>query len=312
MLYRLISGKSGIVSFFLSFVYLVFTVFRTFKLAKGEYLFESLALHLLVQQTIVFCSAFFANRQLLKHKLVSIGDYTLFFMLFITLSSIANSIENLRLLAGLLSTIMLIGRVKAVFNQQNSTLTEFDIGIFSALAYVAHPVFVFVLPYALISVLIIKANDWRDYLAVITGFGFVILLKASYYVFVDRITDIPKILALSFQLKSFHVINFFEPALLGLMLFFALFTIHNNLKISDKMNIKERLYYKLWLSLFVFMFLPFLLILNQVTLLQVALFLLFPLLILIQPFVLKKKKAYINDFLLFMLLFFCISVKLLH
>lgn len=311
MLYQLISGRSGFGSFFLAFLYLIFSVLWSNTFENSTYLFDNSLLHIALQQLVVVACSLMANHLLLQHKLVSIGDYTLFFMLLISLSAIQNGIENLRVLTGLFFTILLIGRVKSVFNQQNATIVEFDIGIFSAMAYVAHPIFVFVLPYALISILITKANDWRDYLAVITGFGFVIFLKASYYVFVDRITDIPQLLALSFRLKPFEFITYFETAVVILTLIFALFVLNNNVKISDKMNVKERVYYKLWLLLFVFMLLPFFLIDNNLSLLYVAFFLLFPLLVLVQPYILKKKKAIINDLILFLLLCFCISAKLL-
>lgn len=311
MLYQLISGRSGFGSFFLAFLYLVFSVIWAYNFENSSYIFGNTILHITLQQIVVVACSLMANHLLLKHKLVSIGDYTLFFMLLISLSAIQNSIENLRVLIGLFFTIILIGRTKSVFNQQNATIVEFDIGILSAVAYVAHPVFVFVLPYAMISVLITKANDWRDYLAVITGFGFVIFLKASYFVFVDRIIDIPQILALSFRLKPFSFTSYLEAVFVISFLIFALFTLNNNFKISDKMNVKERVYYKLWLLLFVFMILPFFLIDNSISILHVTLFLFFPILVLIQPFILKKKKNIVNNLFLFFLLCFCISARIL-
>ena len=312
MIYQLISGKSGLVSFFLSAIYFFFSVYCFFQVDSINYLFESQILHIIVQQLLAVGCAFIANRLLLQHKLLSIGDYSLFFMLFIVLSSLSISMENTRVLIGLLLVVVLIGRVKSVFNQQNAMVVEFEIGSLAALAYLAHPIFVFVLPYALISILITKANDWRDYLAVITGFGFIILMKASYFVFADRITAIPKILALTFKLKSFEFVRIIDWVLVIVALLLGLFTINYNLKISDKMNIKIRIYYKLWLSLFVFMFAPFLLVYNDLGPIQIALFLAFPLLILIQPFLLKKKKGYVNNVFLVLLIVYCVTASIIQ
>lgn len=310
MFYSLISNRSALLSYVLTLLTLVLSAWFSWdvNLDVNTLLLNNQLFHIVSQQFVILSIAFYVNWLLLKHKLMPLGDYSLLFMIAVSLCGLGYNIESMRVLLALSFSAMMIGKVKSLFNQQESIFIEFEVGLLAGLSFLAHPVFVFVLPLALIAVLLAKANDWRDYMAVLLGYSFLIFLKACYYVWTDQWTSIPRIIALVFQAKSFQNIGGIQ--VIGLLIygFIALVAINYNRKISDKLNIKDRIYYKLWLSYYFFMLLPFLFLSNGLSITQLALTSLLPLLVLLQSYFHKKKKWYWNDGLVAFLVIFCVLV----
>lgn len=303
MLYNLVARKSIFITYLLSFLLIVFCMLFSI-VEQNEAVLSSLIFY-----GLVGAIAFYFHHVLSNYKLASPKDFSVLLFTSVALCSLEVSSETTRLLIGLLLSIKMTERIMSLYNQYEMPIAEFELGALIGLAYLAHPIFAFSSIMVVTSITIVKANKWRDYVALVIGILFILALKASYYVFMDKTLTLDSIIWFPYQLKSFAVLSSFQTVVLGCLSLFSLIVLNSNKRISDTMNIKERIYHKSF-RFFFFFFAPFpFIIQNGLSIPQIALFILIPIIALSQPFFMKDKKWLFNDIMTLFVLFSAFYTK---
>ena len=310
MFYSLISTKTPIIS--LSITLLCLAVSLSFTLIfPGEastYLFSQ-AIDSTLFHLLILVSGFYLNTILIDHKVVGLNNYSIVILISILLSAIPGDLMHLKFLLGFLILIHMSKKIMLFFNTSESAIPEFEMGIFSGIAFLIHPVFVFVVLYSIVSIVISKANNWRDYIAVILGFIFVLVLKASYLLFTNELQSFESVFSITKQLKIWSLVFNFTLVLQIILAGFAVYILNYYRNQADKLNIKIRVNYWAWAWMGVLFYLSIHFVSNTLSVKNLLLFSYVPIVVILQLFFTKTKKDWVNDVIFLILILISIALR---
>jgi hypothetical protein len=310
MFYNIISTKSPIISLAITFLCLgisfVFSIIN--PIVEGVFLFsplvDSALFHLLV-----LLSGFYLNSIMINQKIVGLNNYSIVVLCSFMLTAINADATSLKFLFAFLILIHLSKKIILIFNTSDSTIPEFEMGLLSAFAFMVHPVFIFVFIYSVISMIISKANQWRDFMAILLGFLFGLSLKASYLLFTDQLKSIYDVFYLVKEFKQWDF-NFSLLLVLQILLAgYAVYILNYYRTQADKLNVKIRVNYWTWAWMAVLYFVSVNIFNNPLNTKNLLLFSYLPIIIVSQLYFLKAKKDWINDVILLVLVLISIVIR---
>lgn len=296
MFYNLLSTKSPLITWPLIITWSILSIVlhQLFPAQDATFWTSPLGDNLLMHGLILLL-AWYLNYQLIRYKILGLNHNAVLFLLNMVLSALPAQELTLQMLFAFLVIVHMSRIILSIFNTTDSTIPEFELGFWSALVFIIHPAFIFVIVYAYISTIISKANQWRDFMAILLGFVFGLSLKATYLLFSDELTAWEDIFFIEKGFKTWFTqfdLTFTLQILLG---GFGIYIISYYRKQADKLNVKIRVCYWSWAWLAVLMTIGMNTITNVLTPTQFLIFSLIPILVVAQLFFSKVKLPWIND-----------------
>jgi hypothetical protein len=311
MFYNIISTKSPIISLAITLLWLglsfAFSVLN--PLSEGVFMYSPVVDAALFH-VLVFTCGIYLNSIMINQKIVGLNNYSIVVLCTFMLTAINADASSLKFLFAFLLLIHLSKKIMLVFNTSDSTIPEFEMGFLSALAFMIDPIFVFVFVYSVISMIISKANQWRDFVAVLLGFIFGLGLKASYLLFTNELNSFFDVFYLVKKIKPW---DFHFSLLLVLQILlagYAVYILNYYRTQADKLNVKIRVNYWTWAWMAVLYFVSVNIFENPLNTKNLLLFSYLPIIIVSQLYFLKAKKDWINDVILLVLVLISIAIRL--
>lgn len=254
--------------------------------------------------------SFYFNQVLRSTKLVGNNDFSVMFLSVVVMSGLGYSLVSFQFVFGFFLLLVLINKIQQGFNQTENIISEFEMGVLVGMLTIINPLFVVVLPFTIVALVNVKVNTWRGYFAVALGFSFMMLLKWSYFIFTDHINPLTNILKLSFFPKSLavHGLKMQVSSVLLVVIFLA--SMNYFMRNSAQLNIKIRVYYKVWMWLSLFLLSGLLLIENSMTWPQLLLCINLPLMVLYQVLVKSIAKKVFKELAVLLLVAVVLFLKL--
>lgn len=309
MLYNLIFKREALFTVGLSIVWLACSLFWELHTNTSSIgilvhpVIEIIALHLLIGFV-----AFYFSQVLRSTKLVGNNDFSALFLSLVLMSGIGYSLLAFQFILAFFILLVLVRKIQQGFNQTENIISEFEMGALSALLTMIDPLFVVVLPFTYVALVNVKVNTWRGYFAVLLGFSFMLFIKVSYFIFTDH-ANFSELLQISFAPKSFVVNGLTEQVSSALLVGVFVVAMNHFMKVSAHLNIKIRVYYKVWLWLSLFLLSGFLLLENTMTITQLLLCVNLPLLVLYQLAIRAFQKKFMRELAILVLVLVVVLLK---
>ncbi|MFT6715397.1 MAG: hypothetical protein ACJA0Q_000024 [Saprospiraceae bacterium] len=283
MLFNLIFKREAIFTIALSGVWLLCSMFwalHTNLLSSG--IFMSVSLELIAFYLLMGLVSFYFNQVLRSTKLVGNNDFSALFLSVMAMSGLEYSSVSFQFVLAFFLLLMLINKIQQGFNQTENIISEFEMGVISGLLTMINPLFIVALPFTYVALVNVKVNTWRGCIAVLLGFFFMLFAKWCYFIFTDQADSFMELIKFNFVPKGLLVKGILAQVSSGLLLLVFVLSANHFVKVSGQLNIKIRVYYKVWLWLSLFLLSGFLLIENSMTVPQILLCINLPLLVLYQ------------------------------
>lgn len=310
LLYNLIFKREAIFTLGLGGVWLLASLIWELNTGiRSEPIFVSDTIDFTVLHLLIGASALYFNQVLQSTKLVANSDFSAFFLTVVVLSGIGQGLVSFQFVGGFLLVLALVQKIQKGFNQTETIFSEFEIGAISGLLTLIHPLFIVAFPFAFVALVNVKVNTWRGYFAVLLGFVFIVFLKLCLFIFIDYPFYFSELLGLKFAPKSFVVQGVKQQVSAVLLIGIFLIAVQHFMKVSAQLNIKIRVYYKVWLWLSLFLLSGLLLIENSFTIPQMLLSVNLPLLVLYQLAVRATPKKIVKELAVVVLMLAVLFLK---
>ena len=265
---------------------------------------EVLVLHL-----IIGLGSFYFNQVLRSTKLIDNADFSAFFLSVVIMTGLGYNLVSFQFIVSFLLLLALVHKIQKGFNQTENVFIEFEVGVMAGVLTLINPVFVVVLPFAYVALVNAKVNTWRGFFAVLLGFFFIVFLKLCFFIFTDHPFYFSELIGLKITLKSFVILGLRDQISTGLLAVIFLISLNHFMKVSAQLNIKIRVFYKVWLCLSLFLLSGFLLIKNSMTVPQLLLSVNLPLLVLYQLAIRSFSKKLVKELTILILILVAILLR---
>ena len=310
MLYNLIFKREALFTVGLSAIWLACSLFwELYCNSSSAGILMHPVIEIIVLHLLMGFVAFYFSQVLRSSKLVGNNDFSALFLSVALMSGIGYNLIAFQFILAFFVLLVLVSKIKQGFNQTENIISEFEMGSLSALLTMINPLFVVVLPFTYVALVNVKVNTWRGYSAVLLGFFFMFLIKGSYFVFTDQL-NFSELVQLSFAPKSFVINGLKQQVSSALLAGTFIIAMNHFMKVSAQLNIKIRVYYKVWLWLSLFLLSGFLLLENTMTATQLLLCVNLPLLVLYQLAIRAFQKKLIRELAILVLLLVVVLLKL--
>jgi hypothetical protein len=310
LLYNLIFKREAIFTLGLGGVWLLGSFI--WELNTGiisEPIFSHDTIDITVLHLLIGISAIYFNLVLQSTKLVGNNDFSAFFLTVVLLSGAGGGVVSFQFVGGFLLLLALVQKIQKGFNQTETVFSEFEIGVIAGLLTVTHPLFIVVFPFAYVALVNVKVNTWRGHFAVLLGFIFIVFLKLCLFIFIDHPFYFSELLGLKFAPKSLVVHGLKQQISAILLVGIFLISMKHFTNVSAQLNIKIRVFYKVWLWLSLFLLSGLLLLENTFTIPQMLLVINLPLLVLYQLAVRSFSKKIMKELAILILLLAVLFIK---
>lgn len=255
-------------------------------------------------------SSFYFNHILRSTKLVGNNDYSVMFLSAVLLSGLGYSSVSFQFVIGFFLLLALISKIQQGFNQTENIVAEFEMGVIVGLLMLINPLLIVALPFTIVALVNVKVNKWRGFTALVLGSLFVIALKWCWLFFMDYESLLGSLVLLDFRPKHFLIDGLKTQLACGVLGLVFLATINYFIRVSAQLNIKFRVFYKVWLWLSLFLLSGMLLFANELTWLQLLLYINLPLMVLFKVFLNTFSKKAVKELLILLLLVAAIVSRL--
>lgn len=309
MLFKPVFSKGPYIPLIISVLWLIFScVWSMMTISLESGIFFNVYLELLFFHGLIGFTAYYYNLILMQTKLVSNNDYALLFLLILLLSTFNFEPLTLVFMSGFLGLGFILKKLLLTYNKGDSVIQEFEMGMFAGLLFVLNPMFLLALPFIVFSLGALKSNTWRDFVVIVLGFLLILVFKLSASIFLGHGVDFQELFEIGFVLPFFNVAGNAQFVSVFFLVGVVLFSLNHFFRVSDQLNIKTRIFYKIWCSLSLFLFLGTFIIKNSLTSLQALLCGVLPLTALFKLTLKSVGKPFVREVLL--LLFVLASVLL--
>jgi hypothetical protein len=160
--------------------------------APSEYFFSPIN-NLLVASLLVFVQGLWLNQIINKYNLLGKPTF-LPALMYITLTALFAKFLILSppLICNLLA-VWMIDKLFSLYNNDGAISSAYDLGAIVGLATLIYFPFIYLSLVVWIALVIFRAFNWREWLAVLIGFATIFFFLAVYYYWKDRINDFYKI-----------------------------------------------------------------------------------------------------------------------
>lgn len=292
MLYNLIFKREAIFTFGITGLWLLLScVTELYFGVLSQGIFVNSVIEVVSFYLLIGFVAFYFNQTLKSAKLIGNNDFSLLFLSSVVLSGLHFSSLSFQFMFVFLLLLILVHKVQQGFNKTENIVSEFELGALTGFMTIIDPLFVVILPFSVVALVNVKVNTWRGFFALVLGFLFILLLKWSYFIFSDQQTPISKLLSLSLEPKSIKVHGLMTQVASVLLTGMFLVAVNYFMRVSGQLNIKIRVYYKVWLWLGLFLLSGFILLKNKMNVPELLLCVNLPLLVIYQVWVRQLTKT---------------------
>lgn len=311
MLYNLIFKRETLFTLGLTGLWLLVACFLEiyFGVFTSGMLFHPIV-EVVILYLLIGVVSFYFNQVIRSAKLVGSSDFSLTFIATVLLSGLGYSSVSLRFILGFLLLLVLVDKIQKGFNQPEHVVSEFEMGILIGVMTMIYPILIVALPFTFVALVNVKVNTWRGFSALVLGFLFMMVLKWSYFVFTDHDYSIGSIIKLSLKPKSFNIQGLVLQSAMGMLIGIFLVSVNYFMRVSSQLNIKVRVYYKVWLWLGLFLLSGFILLENNMTVPQMLVCVNIPLLVLYTVWVKQLTKVLFKELALLLILLVALFMKI--
>ena len=296
MFYKLIFKKEAIVTIGISSFWLVFSMcLDLYKSSELPGVFFDRKLEVVLFYVAVGLVSFYFNQVLRTTKLIGNSDFSVMLLSVLLLSSLGQSAVVYQFLLGFQFLLFLVSKIQKGFNQPENIFPEFEVGALTGILSLINPIFVVIFPFVYFAFVNVKVNSWRGFFAVVLGFFFIWFLKWSFLVLTDQELVMANIMDIHFSPKALMFNSWMHQT--AAILLAAVFVLSMNyfMKVSAKLNIRIRIFYKVWIWLGLFLLSGLLLIENSMTMPQLLLCINLPMLVLYTVWVSSLSKKLFQE-----------------
>lgn len=310
MLYKLIFKREAIFTMALTAVWLACSFLLDLYLGGPS---SGILMHpkaeLFALYLLIALASFFLNQVLRATKLSNNNDYSVMFLAAVLMSALGPAAISFQFLIGFLMTLLLVYKIQEGYNKTEDIFSEFEVGIIAGGLTIINPLFIVALPFTIVALINVKVNTWRGFFAVVLGFLFTLLLKWSYLLVFNYDHDFTQLLPLAFRPKEFSFEGLVEQLSTAVLLLVFVLSSNYFLRVSTKLNIKLRVFYKVWLWLSLFFLAGLLLFEHGLAWPQLFLCINLPILILYKMLINSFSRNIFKELFLLVLLAVSISLR---